>query len=491
MKRQLLLSVGLLLSATPGFAQSPYGSGPEKPAPATAATVPARSPAVAPPAVSPPATQPPGAQTPTGQAPMGRTPTGQAPAGQAPAQPQSPMAPGLVPGMPHPPLGGGHPGMPRNATEPARDASDPSPTLPPGTVEVTLADENDAPLGGRLVELIVSFESVAEGPQEERRRLTTDESGRARFTGLSRELNYTYAVASEREGGHYGVPAFRLKQDQGQAVLLHVFPTTHDPNQAYLGLRGFVFIQPREDLFQVEMLFRVINLGTVSWVPKDVVLNLPEGFSAIESPSDEGDTRFVEAAGRGARMEGTFPPGQRDVRFSFHMPSHSRSTQSLELTLPPHVAELRVITEASPGMTLDVDGFDRAEPARGPTGDRVLITRRMMRAGDGQLTDVHIRIGGLPVQGPARWGVVAAAAVIALSGLAWAFRHRGKSKGRHAVAGEDLDRARALLLDELVAVERALESGAIGPRTHEQTRRQLLDALARLELVPRLAEPAA
>jgi hypothetical protein len=398
----------------------------------------------------------------------------------------------MVPGLPqHPPLGSGRPNVPRHDKEPARDTSDPSPALPPGTVEVTLADENDAPLGGRLVELVISFESVAEGPQEERRRATTGPDGRARFTGLSRELNYTYAVIAEREGGHYGVPSFRLKQDQGHAVRLHVFPGTHDPNAAFLGLRGFVFIQPREDVFQIEMLFRVINLGTVSWLPKDVVLNLPSGFTAVESQSEEGDTRFVEVPGRGARMEGTFAPGQRDVRFSFQVPSRGRTTQSLELTLPPHVAELRVITEAAPGMTLDVDGFERAEAARGPTGDRVLVTRRMMRAGDGQLNDVHIRVGGLPVPGPARWGVVAAAAVIALSGLAWAFRHRGKSKGRHAVAGEDLDRARALLLDELVAVERALESGAIGPRTHEQTRRQLLDALARLELVPRLAEPTA
>ena len=114
-----------------------------------------------------------------------------------------------------------------------------------------------------------------------------------------------------------------------------------------------------------------------------------------------------------------------------------------------------------------------------------------MRPGEGPLSQVHVRIGGLPAQGPARWGVTAVAALIALFGLGWAFQHRGRSKGRRAVAGEDLDRARGLLLDELVAVQRALESGAIGPRTLEQTRRQLLDALARLELVPRLpAEPA-
>ncbi len=370
------------------------------------------------------------------------------------------------------------------------DSSEPSAALPPGTIEVLLADENDAPLAGRPVELIIDFESVAQGPQQDRKTVTTNAEGIARFSGLSRELNYIYTVAAERDGGRYGVPGIRLKGEMGHAVRLHAYPTTSDPQRTFVGLRGFVFVQPRDDLFQVEVLFRVFNMSRTSWLPDNVVMRLPSGFTALDGPK-EGDTGFVEVPGQGARLQGTFAPGQRDVRFSFQLPSRGSESQGFEMSLPPHLAELRVLTEAAAGMTLDVDGFERAQVARGPSGDRVLITRRVMRPGEEPLEHVSLRIGGLPVPGPTRWGVVAAAAAIALAGLLWAFQHRGKSKGRHAVAGEDIDRARALLLDELVALEQAFESGAIGPRTHEQTKRQLLDALARLELVPRLAEPRA
>lgn len=401
-----------------------------------------------------------------------------------------PAVPAAPPGMQHPSFGPGQaPAAMPHRGEPPRDVSEASHDVPKGTVAVTVVDENEQPLAGKNVDLLITFESVAEGQREDRRRAVSDASGRATFGGLSSELSFSYVVVAERDGGHYGVAPFRLKPEVGQRVRLHAYPTTSDPKRTFMGMRGFVFVQPREETFQVEALFRVINMGTVSWLPKDVVLSLPKGFTAFDGPGEEGDMRFVEEPGRGARLEGTFSPGQHDVRFTYQIPSSGNPSQSFDMSLPPHVAELRVLAEAAPGMSLDVDGFEPAEPARGPTGDRVLITGRMMRPGQGELTSIHVRLAGIPVQGPLRWAVAAAAALIALGGLAWAVLHRGKARGRHAVAGEDLDHARRLLLDELVAVERAHEAGSIGPRTHEQARRQLLDALARLDFAPRLEEP--
>jgi hypothetical protein len=310
-----------------------------------------------------------------------------------------------------------------------------------------------------------------------------------RFESLSRELRYSYSLLAQRAGGSYGVAPFRLSEQQGQRVRLHLFPTTHDPMRALVGMRGFVYIQPREDVFQVEVLFRVLNMSTTSWLPQGVVMRLPEKFQAFDGPK-EGATRFVEEPGRGARLDGTFGPGQHDVRYTFQVPSRRSGSQNFELSLPPHVAELRVISEASPGMTLDVAGFEPAEATRGPSGDRVLITRRLMRPGQGALDTVRIELGGLPTQGNTRWFVTLAAALIALGGLASALRRR-QGTDPDPVAGEDLERARKLLLDELVAVERAFEAGQVGPRTREEARRQLLDALARLSPGPRGREPGA
>lgn len=392
------------------------------------------------------------------------------PAGvSAPAQAAAPAPPPVVAPPPGHAVG----------TPPPKDSSQPDPSLPAGTIELEVLDELERPAPGIPVELLVSYESVAEGPKHETLERTTNEQGKVRFDSLSRELRYSYSIIARRGAGTYGVAPFRLNENRGQRVRLHVFPTTEDPMKALVGMRGFVYLQPREDVFHVEVLFRVLNLSTTSWVPRTVVMQLPQGFQAFDS-SKEGAAGFVEEPGRGARMDGTFAPGQHDVRFTFQVPRQGKASQRFELTLPPHVADLRVITEAAPGMTLDVEGFGPAEATRGPSGDRVLITRRVAGVGSGTFNDVRIDLGGLPVHGSARWIAVLVAALIALGGLVTAWLRRGDEA--RAGAGEgDLERARELLLEELVAVERAFAQGHVGPRTHEQARRQLLDALARLD----------
>ncbi len=485
------LSALVLLTTQLGLAQSapPQSAPPAAPAAPHPSAAPAQA---VPPSQAAPTALPPAAS------PISRLAPPSAPHPVVPGAPPT-MTPGaaappsMPPGMaPHPSFGPGQaPTQMPHRGEPPPDMSEPSTSVAAGSVHVTLVDENDFPLVKRKVDLITTFETIAEGQREERKTVVTNEKGEATFSGLSSELSYSYVVVAERDGGYYGVPAFRLKEGQGQNVRLHAYPSTHDLKRAFMGMRGFVFVQPREENFKVEVLFRIINMGNVSWLPKDVVLALPDGFFAFDGASEDGDRRFVEEKGRGARLEGTFAPGQHDIRFNYQLPNHGSATQSFEMSLPPHVAELRVIAESAPGMSLDVDDFEPAEPTRGPTGDRVLITRKLMRPGQGQLDHVTVRLSGLPVQGPGRWAVTALAALIALGGFVWAVLHRGKSKGRHAVAGEDLDHARKLLLDELVAVEKAHETGAIGPRTHEQARRQLLDALARLDLAPRLGQPGA
>lgn len=357
-------------------------------------------------------------------------------------------------------------------------------SLPPGTIDLEVLDGSGQPVPNLPVELHVTHESIAEGTQDTTVRRTTDGQGKVRFDSLSRELRYSYALVAEYEGGRYGIPAFRLDENRGQQVRLHVFRTTPSPIEAFVGMRGFVYFQPREDVFHVEMLFRVLNMGTMAWLPQDVILQLPERFQAFDSPR-EGLTRIVEEPGRGARLAGTFAPGQHDVRLTFQVPSAGKGSQRFVMTLPPNLAELRVISEAAPGMSLEVDGFGPAETARGPSGDRVLITGRTARPGERPLDVVRVRLDGLPVQGPARWVVTLLASLIAASGLYAALRRRGRSRSRDVVADADLKRAEHLLLDELVQVERAFEAGELGPRTRDQARRQLLDALARLDLVAR------
>lgn len=487
MKRRL--RVALLSSLWVSLAAAQTAPGTPAAAPTAAQpAAPAATPAAAPeaPSATPSAAQPASATpaaTPATATQAQAAPSGTAAENPAAATAQEPAAAPEGPPPARAALPPGHGALGGQA--PPADVSQPDASVPPGTIDAEILDELGRPVANVPVELQVSYESVAEGPQHKTITRTTDGAGRVRFEDLSRELRYSYSLLAKRGGGSYGIAPFRLPEDRGQRVRLHLFPTTDDPMRALVGMRGFVYIQPREDVFQVEVLFRVFAMGTTSWLPRNVVMRLPEGFQAFDGPRD-GLTRFVEEPGRGARLEGTFSPGQHDVRYTFQVPSKRKLTQRFELSLPPHVAELRVITEAAPGMTLDVAGFEPAEPARGPSGDRVLITRRLVRPGSGTLETVRIDLGGLPTQGSTRWIVALIAALIAAGGVASALRRRGVAKPAQ-VPPEDLNRARELLLEELLAVERAFAAGELGPRSREQARRELLDALARLGAPPATA----
>ena len=49
------------------------------------------------------------------------------------------------------------------------------------------------------------------------------------------------------------------------------------PSVVLVGMRGVVFIQPREDVFHIESSFQVINIGLQAWVPDGEKIALPAG----------------------------------------------------------------------------------------------------------------------------------------------------------------------------------------------------------------------
>ncbi|HMJ15832.1 MAG TPA: hypothetical protein VK524_30660 [Polyangiaceae bacterium] len=362
--------------------------------------------------------------------------------------------------------------------EPPADRSAPDRELPPGTVEVTLVDGQERPQPNVEVRLGILHQTIAEGDARENKVLRSDAQGKVRFAGLKSASDYSYRVSVPRGPATYASASFQLKQDAGQGVLLHLFPVTRELNSALVGVRSIVLIEPRDDVFQFQVMFRFFNIGKVTWVPSDLVLDLPaeaKGFTAEEGMSD---TRFVaEGPGR-VKLHGTFKPGQHDTQFRFQMTNHGDADVNFRVELPPHVADARVVAQAAPGMTLQVEGFDPAQPTVDGNGQRMLFTTRQMRQGDAQLQELGISLIGLPTHGPGRWIAVALAAGMAVAGIAAARRAPAQPKKR---AREELAAARELLLDELVALERARRSKQIGPATYDAAKRRLVEALARLD----------
>jgi hypothetical protein len=385
---------------------------------------------------------------------------------------QGPVAPGTP--SPH----GASPGGQNMEFERAQMESFADPTLPAGTLIVQILGEDSAPLKDVLVQVVQQFQSVARGNESTVLKKQSSADGTAQFPNLETAMRFSYSATVVRDGAEYVVPAFRFGTT-GHRLRIPTYPVTSDPRKVGIGMRGFNHVQLRADVLQVDVMYRVINMGTSTWLPQAVNLALPEGAKAIDVGENPGSSGFKKQ-GESVTLMGSYPPGQTDVQFSFQLENSNTETRSITLGVLPHTAELRVLSELTPDLSLSVSpGFEATQTADGPSGKQVLITRRLMKPGEEALKEVTITLSGLPVTGPGRWYAIAIALIILSVALV------GISKGR---SGDEVDeekkRARKTLLTEIVVLERAFQDGIVGPRTFEQTKREILSALARLESLP-------
>lgn len=360
-----------------------------------------------------------------------------------------------------------------------QDESLPATDLPKGSVEVVVLNGENAPQAGVEVHLGIDFSRISEGESHTERVSRTDAEGRVRFDGLNAASEYSYQARVPSGPAEYTSAPFNLNERVGQRLRIHVFQVTRDIRAAMVGMRGFVYIEPRDDVFAFEVLYRVFNIGAVTWVPENVVVRLPDGFKAFSAQKGMSGVAFELVEGEGARLKGTIDPGQHDVSFRFQMPKSGDPGVVFRMGALPRTAELRVIAEASSQMKLTVEGFESPQVSSNQQGKRVLVTRRLLQRGDELDGGVSISIDGMPVPGNGRWIALAIAGALAAVGLAsaWGYMRLDPSDRQQ---GQDLASARELLLHELVDVERARRAGRLGPRAHADARRTLLDALARL-----------
>lgn len=403
-----------------------------------------------------------------------RAATSAAPSASAGAAPVNPHA-----GIPNPHGQGGdpHAEVANPHARRVQDMSQMAPDLPVGTIEVTIADADDRALAGIDVRLGILSQKISEGEQRSSKNALTNAEGRVRFDGLGTTIDKSYNVTVASGGGEFGSSPFQLRDTGGHRVLLHVYPTTSDMSRTVV-LGAFVSVEPRDDVFQLEMAVHVFNVSKTAWIPSNVVIGLPDGFRAFAAGEAMSDARFEAIEGRGAALRGTFTPGEARVAFRFQVPKPAESEFTIDLKLPSRVAQAQVVAAANPEMTLEVAGFPEPETRKSPNGERVLITMKTIARGEDPIQTMSLTLTGLRVPSSGRWvAVVIALVFAALGGLA----ARGDI---HVASAEkvqsDRARARELILHELVLVERARGSGDIGPNAYERAHRTLLDALARI-----------
>jgi hypothetical protein len=373
----------------------------------------------------------------------------------------------------------------------------PAPDLPSGDIEIRLISsklDDVSNIANQEVTLLVSKQSIERGNTDTTVTARTDERGVARFSGQPTESDHIYDAQIAVGPARYSTGQFQFrKNDTGLRAIVPIYESTSSLDGLLLLTRTLIAIVPQDNMFVVDVLLRVENYGEVSWLPENVVFPLPTGFKALNIRDPKADGHFEPSGDDGVKLVGTLAPGQHDLMFRFHLPTEGESNRSFKWATSLNTGMVRVILESSPTMRLSIPGFPEPEESRNQEGQRRLIAGRdfigeKVRAPD----SIEIKISGIPTPAAGRSVAVGLAAVLALGGIAQGVgRRRSTVSLRPELSKEDRERASELLLEELISLEQAFQQGAIGRKTHEQARRQLLEAFARLRSDPDESEEAA
>lgn len=362
----------------------------------------------------------------------------------------------------------------------------PASDLPAGTIEVRVTSKDES-IENQEVSLVVSKQSIERGNVDTTLTARTDMRGVATFSGQPTESDHVYDVRVGAGEARYSTGQFQFRQQEGGLrALVPIYKSSNSLDGLLLLTRTLIALIPQDNMFVVDVLLRIENYGEVSWLPQNVTFPLPEGFKALNVREPNADGHFEPDGDTGVKLAGTLAPGQHDLMFRFHLPTDGRSDMAFRFPTALNTGMVRVILESSPSMKLEVPGLPAPEESRNQDGQRRLVAGRdflseKVRAPD----DIEVKISGIPTPAAGRTVAVALAAVIAVGGLAQAFsRRRSTTPVRSDLSKEDRERASELILEELIALEQAFQQGSIGRKTHEQAKRQLLEAFARLRSEP-------
>ena len=482
--KALCAAVLATLIAATAAAQQPAGSSTAKAA-ATAAPrasgAPSTSPSASPsssasalPAGHPP-TDATGAQ-PGGDLPPGHPPTGGMPPGHPPTDdgdPDSDGEPSRGGGNPH---GAGGPGQMFQAPE---DTAEDDPTLPVGTILLTLKDAEEKPIPSAEVTLGIVHNTVAAGESRDRKTGVSGPDGTLRWDGMPHGSNTSFRASVVNGKASFGTEPFTLSDRAGKRVVLHVYAASPDINETLIATQGLIYLSLGEDSITFQNMYGIINVGQVAWVPENQTIELPDGYKAYNRPDAMDGVGVDEVNGKGV-LRGTIGPGQHEVSFRYQVNLDGGERQTFRIALPPRLQQMRVIAESSKTMGLEVKGFPAARKNQNREGKRVLVTERRFQRDDREANEIEITLTGLPTPGPGRWvAVVLALGALAL-GLSYVNQRRNQ-QGPDEETRADLIDAREALLREIVELERAHRGGEIGDKTYGRLRNALLDALERLQ----------
>jgi hypothetical protein len=354
----------------------------------------------------------------------------------------------------------------------------PTEELPEGTIRVRVVDAQGAPVEDALVQVGI----LAQGGGRDTASDRTNAQGLVMFSGLETGQAQAYRVKVPVEGALFASNPFQLPPRLGYDVTITRLPTTRDQS-AVMQLVSRTFLELRDERVHVVQQAQILNMAMeVYSLPNDgKPVRLPEGFTAFQSQPVMTDQR-IEATDEGFLLRGSIPPGRTTLVWAYDLLIDGGELD-IEVPVPFRTFEMRVESDAPPGLTLDVSGMPDPEEVEADSGRSLLITGRQFSPDEPQPSTIRIRVAGLPGPGPARWIALGGALVMFLIGFMFLLR---RSTGDRAFLRTAREQRKRELLAEAAELERLFESSEIGPKY----RARQMDAVV-TELSSLLREEAA
>ena len=372
--------------------------------------------------------------------------------------------------------GGGQ--QPGGVFEPPPDLTEEAMDLAPGIIVAQIVDPTEKPLPNAMVTLGILNNSVAKGESRKKIVRQANAQGELRFEHLETDSHIAYRVTVPMDGATFAANPFRLPEKHGMRVKLHVYPVTHDVEQALIVTQAIVYVEMKDDRVQIQEAISVWNFGAVTWVPENVILTLPSGFTGFSTQQGMTDTGVDSVDKVGVKMKGTFTPGRHEIEFRWQLPYDGEAQVLVDAGMPPHLAAARTMAPASKSMVFSATGFPPAVSRTDGQGQRVLVSERQLTRGEAPLKALHVELRDLPTQGPGRYIATSLTVVGLATGIALALQGMSARDRRSGSRKKDQRDIRKELLAELVELEDARKRGDLGPQTYARARREMIDQIA-------------
>jgi hypothetical protein len=374
-----------------------------------------------------------------------------------------------------------------------------SPELPAGTILVRVLDAQ----GQVVPDCLVRVGSMREGERGAPVERRTGPDGLARFDNLERGTRVAYRVTTEHDGAKFGADPFQLPPNQGYQVQLVRLEVSPEP-RGILVTEARVEIGFQDDRLVLVQRFNLVNISALgldngaprpfTWALRDgIEFTLPQGYSAFRADEQSMGMSDLRVEEREQRVRVTGSLGPTDPRNPVQLVWQSRvkfdrGDVPIELTFPSlPVLAATVVTQAPPGMTLDVEGMPPAQE-RNANGQRILITgRQRANREDPSIGGLRIRLRNIPsTHGPERDVIAVASIALALASVvAGARRARSGQKSRAELQRtrrrDDLHAERERVLEDVRALAREHTRGDVGPETYRRQRLALASELAAVD----------